>query len=143
MEKQLAQRIKASPIWREKDQLLQSVPGVGKVLAATLLAGVPELGLLSRTEIASLIGVAPYNADSCNTNKVRHIQGGRQDIRKALFCTTRALVSRRYNPLLVEFYERLRRKGKPKKVALVACMRKLLIILNSMVATNTPWRVSS
>lgn len=142
LDKLLASHIQASPIWREKDQLIQSVPGVGKVLSATLLAGLPELGKLSRAQIAALVGVAPFNCDSGKMMGARHIRGGRDDIRKALYCTTRAAIGRGYNPLLAEYYARLTRAGKPTKVALVACMRKLLIILNSMVANNTPWRVS-
>ena len=138
----LAARIKTSPIWREMDKLIQSVPGVGKVLSRTLIAGLPELGKLNRGAIAALVGVAPYNCDSGKQRGERHIRGGRHDIRRALFCTTRTAVKRGYNPLLVEYYAHLRASGKGNKVALVACMRKLLIILNSMVSTQTPWKNS-
>lgn len=139
VEKALQQRIQASPIWRDKDKLIQSVPGVGKILSMTLLAGLPELGKLNRGQIAALVGIAPYNCDSGKTKLKRHIKGGRPDIRCALFCTTRAAVQRGYNPLLVEYAQRLRASGKPYKVVMVACMRKLLVILNTMVANNTPW----
>jgi transposase len=144
IEKELHQTITSSPIWRAADQLLQSVPGVGPVLSMTLLAGLPELGKLSRGAIAALVGVAPFNCDSGKPKKWqkpggRHIRGGRHDVRRALYATTRAAVGRGYNPLLAEHYARLRRAGKTDKVALVACMRKLLVILNSMVRMNTPW----
>lgn len=139
VEKTLQQRIQASPIWRDKDKLIQSVPGVGKILAMTLLAGLPELGRLNRGQIAALVGIAPYNCDSGKMRLKRHIKGGRPDIRCALFCTTRAAVQRGYNPLLVEYAQRLTASGKPYKVVMVACMRKLLVILNTMVANNTPW----
>lgn len=139
IEKTLRVTIKASPIWRETDKLIQSVPGVGKNLSTTLIGGLPELGTLSRTEIAALVGVAPYNCDSGKHRGERHIRGGRHDIRRALFATTSAAVHLGYNPLLVEYYARLRAAGKPKHVALVACMRKLLVILNSMLRSQTPW----
>lgn len=140
IEKELQQRIKASPMWRELDMLIQSVPGVGKILSMTLIAGLPELGHLGRAEIAALVGVAPFNCDSGKQRGERHIRGGRHDIRRALYCTTRAAVTLGYNPLLAAHYERLQAAGKLKKVALVACMRKLLVILNSIIGTRTPWR---
>lgn len=139
IEKTLDQAIKASPIWRAADKLIQSIPGVGRVLSMTLLAGLPELGQLSRTAIAALVGVAPFNCDSGRARGERHIRGGRHDIRRALYATTRAAVSFGYNPLLADYYARLRASGKTDKVALVACMRKLLIILNAMMKSNTPW----
>ncbi|MCY1053506.1 IS110 family transposase [Nannocystis sp. SCPEA4] len=139
IEKELRKAIKASPIWREADKLLQSVPGVGRVLSMTLLAGLPELGKLSRTAIAALVGVAPFNCDSGKHRGERHIRGGRHDIRRALYATTRAAVGHAYNSQLAEYYAHLRASGKPDKVAIVACMRKLLVILNAMVRSNTPW----
>jgi transposase len=139
IEKELRQCICESPIWREADKLLQSVPGVGKVLSTTLLGGLPELGKVSRSAIAALVGVAPYNSDSGRHRGERHIRGGRHDIRRALYCATRAAVSLRHNQPLAAYYERLRASGKSDKVALVACMRKLLVILNSMFRTGTPW----
>lgn len=147
IEKELQRAITSSPIWRETDKLLQSVPGVGKVLSMTLLAGLPELGKLGRGAIAALVGVAPFACDSGKSSKRskpggRHIRGGRHDIRKALYATTRAAVCRGYNPLLAEYYTRLRGAGKTDKVALVACMRKLLVILNSMVRANTSWTIN-
>lgn len=140
LEKELQQRIKASPLWRELDMLIQSVPGVGKILSMTLIAGLPELGRLTGAQIAALVGVAPFNCDSGKQRGERHIRGGRHDIRRALFCTTRAAITHGYNPLLAAHYERLQAAGKLKKVAQVACMRKLLVILNSIVGSRTPWR---
>lgn len=140
LEKELQQRIKTSPLWRELDMLIQSVPGVGKILSMTLIAGLPELGKLGRAEIAALVGVAPFNCDSGKQRGERHIRGGRHDIRRALFCTTRAAITHGYNPLLAAQYERLQAAGKLKKVAQVACMRKLLTILNAIVGSRTPWR---
>ena len=139
VEKELQRLIKDSPIWREADKLLQSVPGVGRVLSMTLLAGLPELGKLGRSAIAALVGVAPFNCDSGKMRGERHIRGGRHDIRRALYSTTRAAVSLRYNSTLAEYYARLRAAGKPDKVAIVACMRKLLVILNAMVRTHSRW----
>lgn len=139
IEKALDRAIKESPIWRATDKLIQSIPGVGRVLSMTLLAGLPELGQLSRTAIAALVGVAPFNCDSGKHRGERHIRGGRHDIRKALYATTRAAINFRYNPLLVDYHARLRASGKTEKVALVACMRKLLVILNAMVKSNRAW----
>lgn len=142
VEKTLRTVIEASPVWRAKSELLLSVPGVGKILTATLLGGLPELGTLNRGEIAALVGVAPMNHDSGTLRGQRHIRGGRHDVRKALYCATRVSVDHGYNPVLLEDYERLRKAGKPRKVVLVACMRKLLTILNAIVRANTPWRPS-
>lgn len=130
--------LKASPVWREQDELLQSVPGVGPVLSAMLLAGVPELGRISRGAIAALVGVAPFNRDSGTLRGKRSIWGGRSSIRACLYMG--ALVGIRHNPVLRRLYARLLARGKPKKVALVACMRKLLCILNTIMRTQTPWR---
>ncbi len=129
--------IKASPLWQEKDDLLQSVPGVGPVLSRTLLAELPELGTLDRQHIAGLVGVAPLNHDSGRFRGQRHIWGGRAQVRSVLYMAT--LSATRYNPVIQRFYEHLLAVGKLKKVALVACMRKLLTVLNSMVKHATPW----
>lgn len=130
--------IRASPVWRERDDLLQSTPGVGPVLSRTLVADLPELGTLSRQQIAALVGVAPLNRDSGTLRGQRTVWGGRAHVRAALYMST--LVAVRYNPVLQTFYERLRRAGKPPKVALTASMRKLLTILNAMVKHRTPWQ---
>lgn len=136
--KDLRRMVESSPVWREKDDLLQSVPGVGRVLSVTLLAELPELGSLNRREIASLVGVAPFNRDSGYMRGKRRIWGGRAHIRAVLYMA--ALVGARYNPVIKAFYERLLAKGKAKKVALVACMRKLLTIMNAILRTRRPWQ---
>jgi transposase len=133
----LGEMIKASPVWRERDELLQSVPGVGPVLSRTLLADLPELGRLSRREIAKLVGVAPLSRDSGTMRGRRFVQGGRASVRAVLYMA--ALVATKRNAIIRAFYRRLVAAGKPKKLALVACMRKLLTILNVMVRTATPW----
>ena len=138
IEKTLDQAIKASPIWRAADKLIQSIPGVGRVLSMTLLAGLPELGQLSRTAIAALVGVAPLNRDSGTWRGRRGVWGGRARVRAALYMA--ALVGTRRNPVLAAFYQRLLGAGKPKKVALVACMHKLLRILNALLRTGVPWQ---
>jgi len=137
LDRKLRQQIEDSPIWREKDDLLRSIPGVGKVTSTTLLAELPELGTLNRREIASLAGVAPFNQDSGTMRGKRRIWGGRTSVRAALYMA--ALVGTRYNPVIKAFYTRLLEKGKPKKVALVACMRKLLTILNSIIRYRKAW----
>ena len=129
--------IRESPIWREKDDLLKSVPGVGQVLSTTLLADLPELGTLNRRQIASLVGVAPFNRDSGKLRGKRMIWGGRAAVRTVLYMST--LVATRHNPVIRVFYQRLCAAGKAKKVALTACMRKLLTILNAMLKHGTPW----
>ena len=141
VDKDLGQSIRNSPLWRGKDDVLQSVPGVGRVLAITLLAELPELGRLNRKQVASLVGVAPHACDSGTLKGQRHVWGGRASLRAALYMA--ALSAVRCNPLLRAFYERLTKAGKPKKVALVACMRKLLTILNSMMRTMTPWKAAA
>lgn len=133
--------IEESPIWREKDNLLQSVPGVGPVLSSTLLAGLPELGTLNRKQIAALVGVAPLNRDSGRFRGKRIVWGGRARVRGVLYMST--LVATRCNPVIRCFYQRLTACGKAKKVAIIACMRKLLTILNTMVRHNTPWYYTS
>jgi transposase len=136
-DKDLGDMIKASAVWSERDELLQSVPGVGPVLSRTLLADLPELGRLSRREIAKLVGVAPFSRDSGTMRGRRFVQGGRATVRAVLYMA--ALVATKRNAVIRAFYQRLVAAGKPKKLALVACMRKLLTILNVMVRTAQPW----
>jgi len=133
----LADFIQASPIWRAKDELLQSVPGIGKVGAHALMSDLPELGKLNRKQIAALVGVAPMNRDSGNYKGSRSIWGGRARIRTILFMI--AVVASRCNSVIRPFYERLCKAGKPKKVALTACIRRLLAILNAMMRNGTRW----
>ncbi|MDP9375460.1 MAG: IS110 family transposase [Chloroflexota bacterium] len=136
--KELARVIGEDPTWRERDALLRGVPGVGPVLSTTLLAELPELGALTRHEVAALAGVAPLNRDSGTLRGRRTVWGGRAQLRAALYMGT--LAATRFNPVIKAFYDRLCAAGKPKKVALTACMRKLLTILNAMLVHNTPWR---
>jgi transposase len=136
-DKDLDLAVRGSPLWREKDDLLKSVPGVGPVLSSTLLGQLPELGTLNRKQIAALVGVAPLNRDSGKFRGKRAVWGGRASVRAALYMA--ALVATRYNPVIKDFYSRLCAARKPKKVALTACMRKLLTILNAMVRNHTPW----
>jgi transposase len=126
------------PSSRHKRELLTSMPGIGNTVAATLIGDLPELGSLDRREIASLTGVAPFNRDSGKLRGQRHIRGGRAHSRTALFLT--AMVATRFNPDIKRFYERLLDKGKHKKVALTACIRKIVIALNAMLRDNVPWR---
>jgi transposase len=135
--KSISQMIQQSPIWHEKDKMLQSVPGVGPVLSATLIAALPELGSLDRKQIAALAGVAPLNRDSGKHRGERHIWGGRACVRAPLYMAT--LVAVRCNPVLSNFYNRLLAAGKAKKVALTACMRKMLILLNALLKHNSLW----
>jgi len=139
VDREIRKAISASETWRRKAELLSSVPGVGKVTTATLLAGLPELGELDRRQIAALVGVAPFNRESGTWKGKRMIAGGRGWIRSVLYMST--VVAVRRNPILKEFYERLRARGKPAKQALTACMRKLLVILNAMVRRQTHWSV--
>lgn len=136
----LTQLVQASPVWRERDDLLRSVPGVGPVVARTLLAELPELGQLDRRAIAKLVGIAPMSRDSGRWRGRRTIQGGRTTVRTALFMA--ALVAARRNPVIAVFYRRLVAAGKPKKLALIACARKLLTILNQMLRTGTHWNAA-
>jgi transposase len=129
--------IEKDPIWREKDKLLQSTPGVGPTLSATLIAQLPELGTLNRRQIAALVGVAPLNRDSGKMHGRRTVWGGRTHVRAVLYMAT--LVATRFNPVIHDFYSRLCIIGKRKKVALTACMRKLLTILNAMLKHHIPW----
>lgn len=138
--KELEDFIKSSPMWMEKADLLQSVPGVGPVFSATLLAELPELGTLNRKSIAALIGVAPLNKDSGKLYGIRVTWGGRASVRRVLYLSTMSAI--RCNPTIKIFYKRLRNAGKKPKVAIVACMRKLITILNAMVKNDTVWNVS-
>src|SRR6266446_9818277 len=128
---------RASPVWREREVLLRSTPGIGPVCARTLLLDLPELGTLSRQQIAALVGVAPLHRDSGTLRGTRTIWGGRAPVRATLSMGTLAAV--RHNPVLQAFYTRLCAAGKAKKVALIACMRKLVTILNAMVKHQTMW----
>jgi transposase len=139
IDRDLKQSIRESPIWREKDDLLRSVPGIGPVSASVLLASLPELGKLDRKKIAALVGVAPFNRDSGSLRGKRSIWGGRAHVRTILYMAT--LSATRYNPVIREFYQRLRKAGKEAKVALTACMRKLLTILNAILRNAIPWRL--
>ena len=130
--------IRQSPLWHAKANLMTSIPGVGRVTATTLLAALPELGALSRREICALVGVCPFNRDSGSHRGRRIIWGGRASVRAVLYMA--ALAASRHNPIIKAFYQKLLATGKIKKVALVACMRKLLVILNAMMKSNTPWR---
>ena len=141
VEAELQTQIETSAVWRARDTLLQSVPGVGPRTAQMLVGMLPELGTLNRQRIAALVGVAPFNQDSGRRRGERHISGGRAAVRTTLYMA--ALVGVRWNPALKVFYLRLRANGKSAKVALVACMRKLLTMLNAMVRTNTPWHVTT
>ena len=138
VEGRLRTALRASPVWRAKDRLLQSVPGVGPILATPLLAELPELGTLDRRQIAALVGVAPFNQDSGTRRGRRLVWGGRAPVRSTLYLGT--LSATRFNPVIRTFYLRLRAAGKCPKVALTACMRKLLTILNAMLKHRTPWR---
>lgn len=137
LDKGLRQALRQSPVWREKDDLLRTVPGVGEQLSLTLLAYLPELGTLNRQQVAALVGVAPFNRDSGTLRGKRTVWGGRARVRAALYMA--ALVASRFNPVIRDFYQRLLAAGKPKKLALTACMRKLLVILNSMLKHGSPW----
>jgi len=137
IDSELKQKVQESPVWQEKDKLLRSVPGIGRVLSATLLAKLPELGTLNRREIAALVGVAPLNRDSGTFRGKRIVWGGRAPVRATLYMA--ALVSTRHNPVIKRFYQRLCAAGKAKKVALTACMRKLLTILNAMIRSHVSW----
>jgi transposase len=135
--KSISQMIEQNPVWHEKDKMLQSVPGVGPVLSATLIGALPELGCLNRKQISALAGVAPLNRDSGKHRGERHIWGGRSCVRTPLYMATLAAVH--CNPVFSNFYNRLLAAGKAKKVALTACMRKMLILLNAMLKHNSFW----
>ena len=129
--------VKHSPMWRVRDELLQSMPGVGRVTSLRMIASVPELGQLSAKKVCALVGLAPFNRDSGTLRGRRCIWGGRAQVRSALFMAT--LTATRCNPLMRAFYQRLKAAGKPHKVAMTACMRKMLVIMNAMVRDQTPW----
>ena len=133
----LEQMVRDSPVWQQRQNLLRSVPGVGQVLASTLLARLPELGCLNRKQIASLVGLAPFNRDSGKLRGKRTVWGGRAEIRRVLYMA--ALSATKHNPAIEAFYRRLIEAGKPRKVALVACMRKLLTMLNAIVKDGRHW----
>ena len=137
VDKDLYDGLKRSPLWRVKEQLLRSAPGIGPVTTCTLIADVPELGRLNRKKIAALIGVAPFNRDSGTLRGKRTIWGGRGEVRRTLYMATLAAVRR--SPSMRAFYERLANDGKPKKVVLVACMRKMLVRLNAMLRDGATW----
>ena len=138
LEADLNDTIRGTPVWRETEELLKSVPGIGDVTARTLIADLPELGTLDRKKIAALVGVAPFNRDSGTLRGKRTVWGGRANVRAALYMA--ALVASQHNPILGRFYQRMLKAGKPKKVALTAVMRKLLTILNAIVRDQTPWQ---
>jgi len=129
--------LRSSPLWQEDAKLLRSVPGIGPIVTATVIARLPELGSVNRKEVAALVGVAPFNRDSGTLRGKRTVWGGRGPLRTALYMAT--LVAVRHNPVLRDFYQRLCAAGKPKKVALTACLRKLLVILNSILKHRRPW----
>lgn len=137
LDRQIRQLITESPWWRQKDRLLQSVPGVGPKLSSVLVAHLPELGRLNRREIASLVGLAPFNHDSGQWRGKRFIGGGRAKVRCTLYMSS--LAAAYHNPVIRSLRQRLQHQGKPFKVVLTACMRKLLTILNAMVKNGTPW----
>jgi len=141
LEKDIGESIRESPVWREKDKLLQSVPGIGPITSGVLLASLPELGLLDRKKIAALVGVAPFNRDSGNMRGKRTVFGGRSHVRSMLYMAT--LTATRYNPVIKQFYDRLIQVGKATKVAIMACMRKLITIINAMIRYSEPWRINT
>lgn len=138
LDAEIRSSIKESGSWRQTDQLLQSVPGVGPVLSSTLITELPELGLLSGKQIASLAGIAPFPRDTGKFTGKRFCKGGRNSVRRVLYMAT--IAASRFNPVIKEFYENLCSRGKLKKVALIACARKLLVILNAMARNNSPWQ---
>jgi transposase len=141
LDQELGQVLRSSPLWREREDVLRSVPGIGPTVTATLLAELPELGALGRKQIAALVGVAPLNRDSGTLRGKRTVWGGRATVRAALYMAT--LVATRRNPVIRALYARLLAAGKLKKVALTACMRKLLVILNALLKHRTRWAPSS
>jgi transposase len=133
----LTATLRSSAVWKAKDDLLRSMPGIGPISSRMLLACLPELGQLNRQKIAALVGVAPFNCDSGQFKGKRSIWGGRAQVREVMFMATTTAI--RWNPIIRPFYERLIARGKPHKVALVACMRKMLVVLNTMARNDTPW----
>ena len=136
----ITQAVRDNPEWQAKSVILESTPGVGPVTTTTLLADLPELGSLNRKQIAALVGLAPFNKDSAKKRGRRRIFGGRANVRSVLYMATLSAI--RFNPVIQRFYDSLTKRGKPFKVAMVACMRKLLTILNAMLRHNQPWRDS-
>lgn len=132
--------IRSSPVWCEKEELMVSVPGIAQKTARTLIAELPELGTLNRRQIASLVGVAPMNRDSGAMRGKRHVQGGRTAVRSALYMA--ALTAARCNPVLRQTYQRLRQAGKPPKLALIAVLRRLIVILNAIIRDRSPWKTA-
>jgi transposase len=141
LDEKLKDQLECSAVWKQKDEILQSVKGIGFVTSLSLLADCPELGQLNRHQIAKLVGVAPLNRDSGQQRGTRHIWGGRAQVRSKLYMATLAAI--RSNPVIKSFYQRLIAHHKPKKIAIVACMRKLLTIINVMVRDNKPWNVKA
>ena len=140
-DQELRQRLTRTAVWREQDEIVQSVPGVGPVMSLTLLACLPELGRLNRKQVAALVGVAPFARDSGRRRGRRHTAGGRSSVRTVLYMATLSAV--RFNPVLKQFYEKLKAGGKVSKVALTACSRKLLTILNAMVRDKAKWQAKA
>ena len=141
LDAELDERLQACPLWKAKEDLLKSVPGVGDQTARTLIAALPELGTCSRQKIGVLVGVAPLNDDSGKLRKQRTVRGGRSVVRRVLYMA--ALSAVRFNPLLKAHYQKLLAAGKKKKVALVACMHKLLTILNAIIRNQTSWKFNA
>jgi transposase len=134
---EITARLRSSPVWRAKDELYQSFQGIGRISSGTFMAMLPELGALDRRKISALVGVAPFNRDSGTLRGRRTTWGGRAPVRRVLYMAATSAI--RCNPVIRDFYQQLTRRGKPHKVAVVACMRKILGILNAMARTNTPW----
>ena len=137
MDDDLSKRLREDGIWKDKVDLLNSIPGIGKVSIFTLLASLPELGSLNRSQIAALVGVAPFNDDSGKRRGQRYIRGGRENVRSILYMAT--LTAKKHNPAISKFYEKLKATGKPFKVVMTACMRKLLITANAVLKEKKPW----
>jgi transposase len=138
LDKEIQEYIRQSEVWKDKSDLMRSVPGVGPVTASTLLGELPELGQLDRKKIAALVGVAPFNDDSGYRRGKRRIKGGRSSVRNVLYMA--ALSASKHNPVLRAFYQQMIKRGKEKKVALTACMRKLLTFLNAIIRDSVPWK---
>ena len=141
VESDLRSRLKKSPVWCEKATLLESAPGVGEVTTLSLLADLPELGTLSRKKISALVGLAPFADDSGKRKGQRYVRGGRAEVRCVLYMATLSAI--KYNPPIKAMHERLLKAGKPFKLSMTACMRKLLTILNAMLKTNKPWEIQA
>jgi transposase len=137
LDRDLSDQIRQSPLWRDRDRLLRTIPGIGPIVSRAVIAQLPEAGTLPGKKTVALVGVAPYNRDSGRFRGKRMIRGGRSYLRRMLYMA--AVVASRWNPVIRAFYQRLLAAGKPKKLALTACMRKLVLILNAMVKNNQPW----